>query len=479
MTKKCLRGKVEVHIPGATYPIIRRLRPLTFSYKFNCRECHGKSLQTFQLMPQSPEEDAIKISEYSGASKRASKDQGVIDAASKLITDRRKVKINNDGKEYIVIDSGHRAVKKDLQRDNCQQQLFEIQNLGDDFLDDNEDLSLYLEIEGDKRHASIRDKEDPNKIKDNPDFSYVDLVASVGDLKSHAVSGGAIKGTGNKKTCRLTYLNGPESTGVNYPEKNVVIINSRPDKNIRGRIVIDEKGLYEVIPIEDIDLNQATFRIHRGGDEKLKFIIFVGDDKLIAEKYVNDRQGGTNKYTLVEVPERKAIESIAEYINIKIGIYNHGIEATLPTFDRRQTTKNENAKKYDSYEVKRLYEEAQTKYLMENPNRSRLSLRVASRLLGIPKDTIDRCLDKCLKDNPIENKHQPKETTALDQIIKSAKLLLEINDLNSDIERMDKMGYEDKEEMINYLGDEFGIVELKNYLDRKKDTSANVSTLII
>ena len=237
----------------------------------------------------------------------------------------------------------------------------------------------------------IINKEDKNKIKNNSTYTHVDLVTAVEDLKSHEVSCGGTDGTGTKKTCRNTYLNGTEATGIDYGEKNAVIINSRPEKNIKSRIIIKKWGTHEVVNLDDIDLNQATFRIHRGTDEKLKFIIFVGDNIEIAKKYVDDMQGSTNKYTLVNVPTTE-IETIAEYINIKIGIYNHGLEADTPVFDRRKTTKNANAKKYDSAEIIRLYEEAKTEYLEQNPNKKNLSLRMASEMLGMPKTTIARAL---------------------------------------------------------------------------------------
>jgi hypothetical protein len=39
------------------------------------------------------------------------------------------------------------------------------------------------------------------------------------------------------------------------------------------------------------------------------------------------------------------------------------------------------------------------------------------------------------------------------------------------------MSYEDQQEMVNYLGADIEIDKLKSYLDSKKDTSADVSSL--
>ena len=103
----------------------------------------------------------------------------------------------------------------------------------------------------------------------------------------------------NYKNCTLGYLNGVESTGKNYADTRLLVLNSKPNINVLGRTII-LKDSNIINPIEKASMRtiiQATGRIDRNTnlEEKYKSIIFVGDRTECIQELINyKKQNGSN-----------------------------------------------------------------------------------------------------------------------------------------------------------------------------------------
>ena len=205
-----------------------------------------------------------------------------------------------------------------------------------------------------------------------------------------------------KKNTVLTFANGKESQGKNYSNYEVLVVNAEIPLNVKGRVYENEHGdvliksYYQGVKER---LIQIIGRILRG-DFKLKNVLMIGDIEVISnaleyfKKYPfeinimkNERKPRTTNHWITLHSE--IIDTFEDYI-IKV---NRGIaETKIRDFMRNKLVENKNAKKNDNKEIYKLYKEAEAKYLKENPKKKGMSLRLASQIIRIPKNTINRAL---------------------------------------------------------------------------------------
>jgi hypothetical protein len=201
----------------------------------------------------------------------------------------------------------------------------------------------------------------------------------------------------------MTYLNGVDTTGKNYNDKNLCIINARGNLNVKARRIFGKDGIF----VDNIEracvrsLIQGTGRITRNYkdefvDTKYKAIIIYFDDLETVESFIKTKKGSYIDFNLRIVKNVSNIQ-LFNYIQDCISKYNHNEDITpddtiFDIEDQRKNISKDNAKKHDYLDIKKLFESAQEKYLKDNPGKNKLSLRKASELLDIPKDTINRAL---------------------------------------------------------------------------------------
>jgi hypothetical protein len=129
----------------------------------------------------------------------------------------------------------------------------------------------------------------------------------------------------------LSYLNGTESTGRNYTEKDVLIINSRPELNITARLAITPDKT-EIVDIDEASLSitiQACGRIERTDkqkQQKYKAVVMIGDDITIAERYIKNKQGNGIEY---ELRQLDIIDIVIRNVEEKIDKYNKGFDVDI------------------------------------------------------------------------------------------------------------------------------------------------------
>jgi hypothetical protein len=224
------------------------------------------------------------------------------------------------------------------------------------------------------------------------------------------------------KWITATYLNGTESQGRNYSNTELLIVNVRPRINFIGRLYGNpETKEMECENIQDASfrrLIQAVGRVDRADRTKKdveKFIIFVGGDdesklnyddeliqRIISEKSKYPYEIDYNIYKNAAVPKKKSTGhnegtlKLLDYVFKVLGNANRGEGNEIPNIfeDGRKESAKVNAVKYNKEDIVKLYNDAQDEYLKDNPNKDKLSLRAASEILGIPKDTISRAVKK-------------------------------------------------------------------------------------
>lgn len=234
------------------------------------------------------------------------------------------------------------------------------------------------------------------------------------------------------KWITATHINGSQSQGVSYNLCELLILNCTPPIDFMGRLYWNSTiKEYRCRTIEEESLKrkrQASGRIDRTlssvtGITKICLLVGAGkSDSKTAQIEINDFVDMKKKYPYeVEFYEFSGRDH-AKLINWSIDTLdrdNRNLDIEIDDiFDDGR--RKGNAKKYDSYEVRQLYETAQIKYLIENPKMSKLSLRVAEKLLNIPMKTIDRCLKKQI------------ESVDKEVMIKYRKWITYGSDLNQD-----------------------------------------------
>ena len=84
-------------------------------------------------------------------------------------------------------------------------------------------------------------------------------------------------------------------------------------------------------------------------------------------------------------------EELLSYIQDRILKYNHNEDIELNE-NLFEDYRKDNAKIYDSKEIKRAYLEAQEEYLKDNPKKKKLPMNQASKILNISDKTIKKAL---------------------------------------------------------------------------------------
>jgi hypothetical protein len=248
------------------------------------------------------------------------------------------------------------------------------------------------------------------KITDTADYNFLDLVTT------ETNNGDATNSRRRPIHCGrddnnyfvdvrsiLTYLNGVDTTGKNYKDKNLCIINARGELNIKSRRIFGIDGI-ETEPIETACvrfLTQGTGRIQRyHQDEKVKTkykaIIIFYDNMETVNKFMETKKNSHIKFNLINIKQKVTDKQVLGYIQDNILRYNEGREDIVPDEnflkDLRENNKNKDKIIYNKEEIRTLYEELEVEYLRDNPKKKRLSIREASKILNLNRFAIQRAL---------------------------------------------------------------------------------------
>jgi hypothetical protein len=193
-----------------------------------------------------------------------------------------------------------------IQRDKAIDKL--ITNISIDMMVDYKDDINCLAFCAEKRNVEIllTDKKLRYKYKDKK-FAGVKVKTGINDGGIDMLSISGNLGSNEnydfvKDFTHISYLNGPEATGKNYKESNLCIINTRPEINAKGRVVIHNNNFWftdiEVASFRNVI--QSGGRIERGTNQKYKSLILVGEDESIVQKYIESKNGNGIKYNFME-----------------------------------------------------------------------------------------------------------------------------------------------------------------------------------
>ena len=163
-----------------------------------------------------------------------------------------------------------------------------------------------------------------SKNKDNNNYSGIKVITTKLEedgvnLKSHPVIfGDTTRYITRIENVTMSYLNGTLSTGKNFSDTDLLLMNFGVEINIRGRAIIsDENKTFE--SKRDAALRvliQACGRIERGS--KLhKFIMLVGNDENLIHEYIKAKKENGIKYNL-KIIKSHQIPKVLNYIENKI-----------------------------------------------------------------------------------------------------------------------------------------------------------------
>jgi len=162
------------------------------------------------------------------------------------------------------------------------------------------------------------------KNKDKTEYPGIKIVTSKNEddessIKNHiVVFGDTTEYSKRQENVTISYLNGTESTGKNYSDTDLLIMNCNIEIDVKGRSIIGEyyKNTESKKDAALRCLVQTCGRIERG--EKLnKFNLLIGDDIDLIHKYIHAKEGNGIKYNLKEI-KTKDIKKTLDYIEKKI-----------------------------------------------------------------------------------------------------------------------------------------------------------------
>lgn len=155
-----------------------------------------------------------------------------------------------------------------------------------------------------------------------------------------------------KEYSKISYLNGPEATGKNYNEVTLAIINTRPEINAKGRLIITSDKFW-FVDIEKASFRtviQAGGRIERADQEEYKSLILIGDDESIVSRYINEKAGNGIEYNYMQ---DKTIGSNDKHLKNKlIKMFDHIKANVNADFEEIQENYNNDGRsKFDNNEI--------------------------------------------------------------------------------------------------------------------------------
>jgi hypothetical protein len=162
------------------------------------------------------------------------------------------------------------------------------------------------------------------KNKDKTEYPGIKAITSNNEddgvsIKNHQVTfGNTTEYSKRQENVTISYLNGTESTGKNYSDTDLLIMNCNIEIDIKGRAVIGE-DIKENESKKEAALRvlvQTCGRIERG-DKEHKFNLLIGDDIDLIHKYIHAKKGNGIKYNLKEI-KTKDIKKTLDYIEKKI-----------------------------------------------------------------------------------------------------------------------------------------------------------------
>jgi hypothetical protein len=219
-----------------------------------------------------------------------------------------------------------------------------------------------------------------SKNKENDNYSGIKVITTKIEedginLRSHPVIfGDTTKYITRKENITMSYLNGTLSTGKNFSDTDLLLMNFGVEINIRGRAIISEENkTFE--SKKDAALRvliQSCGRIERGS--KLhKFIMLVGNDEKLIHEYIEAKKENGIKYNL-KVIQSHQIPKVLNYIENKIN-------------DNQVSYLDDERIKYDNPE------EIINYYLDISGNDEEVDAKKATMSkFGIPRRTLNRIL---------------------------------------------------------------------------------------
>jgi|GEM_PF-6964484 len=239
-----------------------------------------------------------------------------------------------------------------------------------------------------------------NKV--NTDFNNVNAVISdvISDLGREASNINI-----SDKNITYVYQKGNQTQGTNYSNHVLLFQDCHIKIDIIERSIPVGKNDIEVSNYLDEEIhsiNQSALRILRG-DLQYKSIVLFLDTQSEEIELANYLSGYLKQYGIEvnliyakeakNLADRKVIfDSVLKHIHDRHYSINLGDNIDVYTYSNDNLIKNDNRVKHNENEIVRLYNEAVKHYLEENPNKSKLSHREASKILGISRDSIDRAL---------------------------------------------------------------------------------------
>lgn len=147
------------------------------------------------------------------------------------------------------------------------------------------------------------------------------------DMKSHKMSVLDGEQYGDRtENVTMSFLNGAESTGKNYCEADLCIVNSRHEINISSRLILSEDK-FDYLNIEDASLRtiiQAGGRIERTKERKQKYkaIIIVGNNPDLVQQYIKSKSNNGIEYNLINQDkiERAITKAVKQIKTINDGV---------------------------------------------------------------------------------------------------------------------------------------------------------------
>lgn len=180
---------------------------------------------------------------------------------------------------------------------------------------------------------------DNKTIRNNDKYKNICCISAMKDndyeLKSHNFNIINNENYSNINTnVKISYLNGTESSGKNYKDTDLVIINTRHDINISARVNISKKTT--ITTIEDASIKttiQACGRIERTSkNQKYKAAIMIGEDKDLIKIFIDAKKRNGIKYNLFNMTN---FEKVIKNIEDKLKFYNECDETININLDKR------------------------------------------------------------------------------------------------------------------------------------------------
>lgn len=333
-----------------------------------------------------------------------------------LILFKKEANINNVKNYYLTATIGSLDKHKnnyEIRKKKSNRKTNDIEKLDIFFINNERKASsdMFLLFEQLKEHQNIFtfsiDNKKENILRYKTDYKF-DNVMLVYEDDSIEVNNNPLDTEQKIKNVVATYQKNNITQGTNAVDFTLCIQNCHAKIDVMERI--QPTSYFDVIVIIYIEacyraIIQSSSRINRGFNLKYKAMILFIDferEKELMENIYNyysinydyaiNRYNVLNSFTKLKDRKRLA-QNVIKHISDRHNKLNENNDIELYTFNVNKLIKDEDKRiKYDSKDIMYKFLELQKEYIKNNPKKGKLSLRLASEMLGIPKDTINRAL---------------------------------------------------------------------------------------